>query len=188
MGSGREETNPVRNPSVMLRPASGVLRRRFRHDRRWFPTWHAIPVSLTARCNVLIGARFPVRHALVAVAMTVAALCGGNRAHAQQKFSSVQRFIPSVSEESAPFSGLSPQAAIQTSSPADAVHFCLPGDLEQPRYGPPISAARRRGNLNVGEPHTVRMIYFAPDDRPHRSSIVDSMKAAIKQVQAFYAE
>ena len=130
----------------------------------------------------------PVRQAIIAVAMAVAVLCGGNRAHAQQETSSSGSAIPSASEHSVPFSGLSPQSVIQTSGSDDTVHFCLPDDPEQLGYGRPISAARRQGDLNVGEPRTVRMVYFLPNDRPHRSSIVDSMKAMIKQAQTFYAE
>ena len=124
----------------------------------------------------------------IIVVMVVAALCGGNRAHAQQETSSSQSFTPSASEEPAPFSGLSPQSVIQTSSSADTLLFCVPADLATWERGGDVSVAKRRGDLNVGEPRTVRMIYFLPNDRPHRSSIVDSMKAAIKQVQAFYAE
>ena len=40
----------------------------------------------------------------------------------------------------------------------------------------------------MGEPRTVRMIYFLPNDRPFRQEVVDSMKVAIRRVQAFYAE
>ena len=30
-------------------------------------------------------------------------------------------------------------------------------------------------NLNVGEPRTVRMIYFLPNDRPYRTDVVQKM-------------
>ena len=43
-------------------------------------------------------------------------------------------------------------------------------------------------NLNVGEPRTVRMIYFLPNDRPFRQEVVNSMKTAIRDAQTFYAE
>ncbi|RKU22168.1 hypothetical protein C6503_04165 [Candidatus Poribacteria bacterium] len=43
-------------------------------------------------------------------------------------------------------------------------------------------------NLDVGEPRTVRLIYFRPSDRPFRQEVIDSMKAAIRYAQAFYAE
>ena len=42
--------------------------------------------------------------------------------------------------------------------------------------------------LNVGEPRTVRMIYFLPNDRPFQQAVVDSMKVTIRQIQTFYAE
>ena len=43
-------------------------------------------------------------------------------------------------------------------------------------------------NLNVGEPRTVRLIYFLPNDRPFRADVVESMKTEIREVQSFYAE
>ena len=43
-------------------------------------------------------------------------------------------------------------------------------------------------NLNVGEPRTVRMIYFRPNDRPFRQEVVDAMKTVIRHAQTFYAE
>ncbi|MDE0634416.1 MAG: M12 family metallo-peptidase, partial [Candidatus Poribacteria bacterium] len=43
-------------------------------------------------------------------------------------------------------------------------------------------------NLNVGEPRTVRMIYFLPDDLPFRADVVQKMKDVIHTVQNFYAE
>ena len=39
----------------------------------------------------------------------------------------------------------------------------------------------------VGEPRTVRLIYFLPSDRPFRQEVVDSMKASIREVQNLYA-
>ena len=43
-------------------------------------------------------------------------------------------------------------------------------------------------NLNVGEPRTVRMIYFLPNDRPYRADVVERMKHDIREIQHFYAE
>ncbi len=43
-------------------------------------------------------------------------------------------------------------------------------------------------NLNVGEPRTVRMIYFLPNDRPYRADVVQRMKDEIRRVQTFFAE
>ena len=43
-------------------------------------------------------------------------------------------------------------------------------------------------NLNVGEPRTVRLIYFLPNDRPYRENVVQRMKDEILRIQGFYAE
>ena len=73
--------------------------------------------------------------------------------------------------------------------PSADVHFRLPLDAEDMRTRDSIYAATKHTlNLNVGEPRTVRMIYFLPNDRPFRQEVVDSMKVAIRQVQTFYAE
>ena len=83
---------------------------------------------------------------------------------------------------------LSPLAvAHASSSPNDSEHFCQLIDFEQWERDHPRPAAKRL-TLNVGEPRTVRMIYFLPNDRPYRQEVVDSMKVAIRRVQTFYAE
>ena len=66
------------------------------------------------------------------------------------------------------------------------MHFCLPFDYERER-GTTYAAGKPTG-LDVGEPRTVRMIYFLPNDRPFRAAVIDSMKTTIRQVQTFYAE
>ena len=43
-------------------------------------------------------------------------------------------------------------------------------------------------HLNIGEPHTVRLIYFLPKDRPYRANVVAQMKEAILNIQTFYTE
>ena len=43
-------------------------------------------------------------------------------------------------------------------------------------------------NLNVGDPRTVRLIYFLPNDLPFRANVVQKMKDDILNVQTFYAE
>ena len=45
-----------------------------------------------------------------------------------------------------------------------------------------------RTHLNVGEPRTVRLIYFLPNDRPYRADVVQRMKDEIRSIQTFYAE
>ncbi len=83
---------------------------------------------------------------------------------------------------------LSPMAVSAASSPpADSVHFCA-FDHEQWRRDHPRPAAKPLGDLNAGEPRTVRMIYFLPSDRPFRQEMVDSMKVVMRRVQTFYAE
>ena len=42
--------------------------------------------------------------------------------------------------------------------------------------------------LDIGEPRTVRMIYFLPNDLPLRPDVVREMKNKIRTVQKFYAE
>ena len=76
-----------------------------------------------------------------------------------------------------------------SSQPLNDEHFCLPLNLEDTQSRDSIYAATKHAlNLNVGEPRTVRMIYFLPNDRSFRQEVVDSMKVAIRQIQTFYAE
>ena len=41
---------------------------------------------------------------------------------------------------------------------------------------------------NVGEPRTVRLFYFLPNDCPYRQDVVDTTKTGILEVQSFFAE
>ena len=76
-----------------------------------------------------------------------------------------------------------------SAEPLADVHFCLPLDVEDMRARDSLYAATKHTlNLNVGEPRTVRMIYFLPNDRPFRQEVVDSMKVTIRQIQTFYAD
>ena len=43
-------------------------------------------------------------------------------------------------------------------------------------------------DLDVGEPRTVRMIYFLPNDRPYQADVVQKMKDEIRNIQTFYAQ
>ena len=74
------------------------------------------------------------------------------------------------------------------SSPVDSVHYHEPFDYVRWRRDHPLPAAKRAADLDVGEPRTIRMIYFLPNDRPFRQEVVDTMKVAIRQVQTFYRE
>ena len=79
-------------------------------------------------------------------------------------------------------------ATVNYASPSslDEMPFCLPFDYERERGT--THAAGKPTDLDVGEPRTVRMIYFLPNNRPFRGSVIDSMKTTIRQVQTFYAE
>ena len=81
-----------------------------------------------------------------------------------------------------------PDSAHASTAPGDSVHTCVVFDYEQWRREHPRPAAKRPADLNVGEPRTVRMIYFLPNDWPYRAEVVDSMKTVIKQSQTFYRE
>ena len=84
---------------------------------------------------------------------------------------------------------LSPLSVIYAQpSPDDSAHFCLPFDYEQWRRDHPRPAGKRLADLDVGEPRTVRMIYFLPNDRPYRAAAVDTMKTRMRQMQDFFAE
>ena len=50
------------------------------------------------------------------------------------------------------------------------------------------SHAAKPAGLEGWAERTVRMIYFRPEDRPFRPEVVDSMKTAIVQIQAFFAQ
>ena len=83
----------------------------------------------------------------------------------------------------------SPWAETPTSpSLAASGHVCRIYDYEKWRREHPPPAGKGLGGANVGEPRTVRMIYFLPNDRPFRQEVVDSMKVRILQAQSFFAE
>ncbi len=83
--------------------------------------------------------------------------------------------------------GLAPSSAVHASStPADSVRFCAFDDYEHWRH--PRPPAKRLADLNVGQPRTVRIVYFLPTDWSYRADVVDSMKTVIRQAQAFYGE
>ena len=76
----------------------------------------------------------------------------------------------------------------------DRIPFCGV-DHYQPRWRPDSKgldnrnyARRFAANLNVGEPRTVRMIYFLPNDRPYQAEVVQKMKDEIRTVQTFFAD
>ena len=83
----------------------------------------------------------------------------------------------------------SPLISHASSPPANDVHICEVLDYEDIRARDSLYVATKQAlNLNVGEPRTVRMIYFLPNDRPFQQEVVDSMKVTIRQIQTFYAD
>ena len=81
---------------------------------------------------------------------------------------------------------LSPLAVVHASSPpADSVRKCARFDYEEWRRDHPRPAGKRLAALDVGEPRTVRMIYFLPNDRPYSAAAVNSMKTRIRQARDF---
>ncbi len=87
---------------------------------------------------------------------------------------------------------LNSTAAAQPSG-EQGVHYCgFTGfQLDETPYdqSPNRRYARANSeNLNVGEPRTVRMIYFLPNDRPYRADVVQKMKDEMRNIQTFYTE
>ena len=75
-----------------------------------------------------------------------------------------------------------------SSAQSDSVLHCVVLDAEDWRREDAQVAGKRASELNVGEPRTVRMIFFRPGRSHFRPSVVDSMKVAIRRVQALFAE
>ena len=76
-----------------------------------------------------------------------------------------------------------------SSLPTNDVHICEVLDYDDMRARDSLYAAAKQAlNLNVGEPRTVRMIYFLPNDRPFQQAVVDSMKVTMRQVSTFFAD
>ena len=91
--------------------------------------------------------------------------------------------------------GVSFNTAVVASQPAaqQEIHFC--GGSGFPLRVPHSDQFLNRryaqsfaANLSVGEPRTVRMIYFLPNDRPYRAEVVQQMKDEITNIRTFYAE
>ena len=82
---------------------------------------------------------------------------------------------------------LAPPAFLQASPlPADSLHSCLP--FEYGKWQQDRPAAKRLADLDSGEPRTVRLFYFLPNDRPFRREVVQRIKDDIRNIQAFYGE
>ena len=90
-------------------------------------------------------------------------------------------------------STFNPAVAATQPSVGNGTHFCgVIDDQWDKRYSdqyPNRNYARTSAaNLNVGEPYTVRLIYFLPNDRQPQPDIDAKLDALIKDVQQFYAE
>ena len=84
---------------------------------------------------------------------------------------------------------LSPLAVVYaSSSPAERGPLCPPFDSEQWQRDRLRPAGKRLAGLNVGEPRTVRLIYFLPKDRTPQQDIDAKMDELIKNVQLSYEE
>ena len=80
---------------------------------------------------------------------------------------------------------LSPLAAPASPPLADQTHSCRVFESEQwERFRG--SAAKRLAD--AGEPRTVRLIYFLPNDRSFNSDVVDSIKARMPRIQTFFSQ
>ena len=85
--------------------------------------------------------------------------------------------------------------AIAASQPSGENGTPLCGVIDYPpdkRHSDPFPNRRYArtfaANLNVGEPHTVRLIYFLPSDRQSKPDIDTQMDRLIKRVQQAYAD
>ena len=113
------------------------------------------------------------------------------RSHIATRITTMNRFTIPIKLTACVFALLCLASIAQASPPPaeQEVHFCLPIDLEDMRARDSLYAARKHAlNLNVGEPRTVRMIYFLPNDRPYRAEIVQKMKDEIRNIQTFYRD
>ena len=83
---------------------------------------------------------------------------------------------------------LSPVAVCQASpTVSDSLHACLFLDPEL-EASVPRAAGKHLADLNVGEPRTVRLFYFLPNDRPFRPDVVQRLKDEMSRIQSFYGE
>ncbi len=88
---------------------------------------------------------------------------------------------------------LNPALAATQPSGGSATHVCgVIDDQWNKRYSDQYPNRRyartTAANLDVGEPRTVRVIYLLPNDRTHRTDVVQRLKDEILTVQALYAE
>ena len=91
-------------------------------------------------------------------------------------------------------STLNPAVAVTHPLGRNGTHFCGVIDYQFRLYQDSKQLDNRNyartfaANLNVGQPRTVRMIYFLPNDRPYQAEVVQRMKDEIRTVQNFFAD
>ena len=69
----------------------------------------------------------------------------------------------------------------------DSLRFCRVHDIET--HDLHVHAAGKRlADLDTGEPRTVRMFYFLPNDRPFSREAVQKIRDEIRRIQTFYGE
>ena len=83
---------------------------------------------------------------------------------------------------------LTPLAIAESSPLPDSAHFCQLIDPEQSERDQPRFAAKRLVDLDMGEPRTVRIIYFLANDRVPEQDIDAKLNTLIKRLQKFYAD
>ena len=88
---------------------------------------------------------------------------------------------------------LNPAIAATQPAAGSATHVCgVIGDQWNKRHSDQYPNRRyartAAANLDIGEPRTVRLIYFLPNDRPYREDMVQRMKDEILKIQVFYTE
>ena len=79
-----------------------------------------------------------------------------------------------------------PAVARASPTPSDSVLHCVV--LGEARRDDAAVAGKVATELNAGEPGTVRMIYFLPNDRPYRQAVVGTMKATMRRMQRFFGQ
>ena len=88
---------------------------------------------------------------------------------------------------------LNPVLAATRPSGGSATHVCgVIDDQWNKQYSDQYLNRRyartTAANLDIGEPRTVRLIYFLPNDRPYRADVIQRMKDEILNIQTFFAE